>query len=104
MKPCKMYRIQLNALGGIANEIASLAAYSNGGKKYISLKEMEALVNVDCIKFPTINSDITVTVIGEHDLTIDRGTENLLHLTEISVLDLSEYSCPTVDRYESNQN
>ena len=104
MKPTKMYRIQLNALGGIANELATLAALSNGGKNYISLKEMEAIAKVDCIKMPYTNSDITVTVIGEHDLTIDRGTENLLHLTEISVLDLSEYSCPTVDRYDVNQN
>jgi len=82
-----IYRIELKSIGGIANELATLAALSNGGK-YISLKDMESIAKVDCIKLPTTNTNISVNLIGNNVLTIDRGTENLLVLTEVEIFEI----------------
>lgn len=107
----KMYRIELKSIGGIANELATLAALSNGGK-YISLGDMLAIAKVDCIKLPLTNDGISISTIGDNVLTIDRGSENLLVLTEVEVMeldmpqitsqeakDLLDEIAPTLNRY-----
>jgi len=94
----KMYRIELSKIGGIQNDIATLAALSNGGK-YISLKDMESIAKVELLKYPTINENISINLIGEHNLTIDRGTTNLLSLEEVEVVELINEDCPTLNRH-----
>lgn len=89
MKTSKQYRIELTKSGGIAQDIAVLACISNGGK-YISLTYMESIAKVDLIKFPFSNTDISVNRIGESNLTIDCGTENLLAITEVEIMELQE--------------
>ena len=93
----KMYRIELKSIGGLANELATLAALSNGGK-YISLKDMESIAKVECIKLPMTNEGVSVNPIGENVLTLDRGTENLLVLTEVEIMELD---CPTLTRQDA---
>jgi len=99
MTATKMYKIELKSIGGIANDLATNAALSNGGK-YISLLEMEAIARVECIKFPVTTAGITINPIGNNVLTIDRGTENLLVLTEVEVMELD---CPTLTRNEAKE-
>lgn len=93
----KLYRIELKSVGGIANELATLAALSNGGK-YISLKDMESIAKVECIKLPVTTEGISINLIGDNVLTIDRVTQNLLVLTEVEVLDVD---CPTLTRQDA---
>ena len=94
----RMYRVELMISTGIAQEIALLACRSNGGK-YISLTDMESIAKVELIKFPFLNQDISVNRIGENNLTIDKGTENLLAITEVEVLELVNEESPTLNRF-----
>lgn len=96
----RMYRVELMISTGIAQEIALLACRSNGGK-YISLTDMESIAKVELIKFPFLNQDISVNRIGENNLTIDKGTENLLAITEVEVLELVNEDAPTLNRFAS---
>ena len=96
----RMYRVELMISTGIAQEIALLACRSNGGK-YISLTDMESIAKVEVIKFPFLNQDISVNRIGENHLTIDKGTENLLAITEVEILELVDEPSPTLHRYSN---
>jgi hypothetical protein len=87
MKQKKMYRIELKKTSGLAQEMAILAALSNGGT-YISLKDIDAIARTECKRYPSLNDNVSVNLIGEHDFTIDRGTENILVLTEVEILEL----------------
>ena len=84
-----IYRIELFQSDTLINELVILAAISNGGR-YIPLNDIEAVVKTNCQRYPTISKDITVNRINDHLLTIDKGTENLLVLTEVQILELDE--------------
>lgn len=90
----KMYRIELIVSDTIINELVILAALSNGGN-YISLKEIAAVAKTNYIRYYGSGKDISINPIGEHCLTIDRGTQNLLVLTEVEIYALD---VPTLDR------
>lgn len=86
MNSRKMYRVELTKTNSLAEQIAIAACLSNGSK-YISLQDMESIVKVDLIRYPTINDNVSVTVAG-NVLTIDKGTENILTVTEVEIMEL----------------
>jgi len=96
-----MYRIEQFVMTGVVNDIVLMAAMSNGGKKYIPLKYMADYVETERIKYPTLTGDISVNLIGENHLTIDKGVENLLAITEVEVLELIQEDSPTLNRYSN---
>lgn len=85
----KLYRIELFEKGGLAQDIAVLAALSNGGK-YIPLEDLAMIGKSDIIRYPSLNTDVSINLIGEHNFTIDRGTQNLLAITEVEVMELEK--------------
>lgn len=87
MKKKLMYRIELKDQYGLAKDLTLLAALSNGGKRYISLTELEMVAKSEMINYPSLNEGVTIHLIGT-DLLIDKGTENILHIQEIEVMDL----------------
>lgn len=99
----KLYRIEQQVMTGVVNDIVLMAAMSNGGKKYIPLKYMADYVETERLKYPTLTGDISVNLIGENNLTIDKGTENLLAITEVEILELVDEDAPTLNRYASQQ-
>jgi len=101
MNSKKMYRIELANSNGLAKEMAMLAALSNGSK-YIPLKDIEAVAKTELIRYPSLYDGISINPIGENCLTIDKGVENLLVLTEVEIMELvdEEFSgVPTIDQY-----
>lgn len=108
----RMYRIELTQTNSLSQDICIMASISNGSGKYISLQDMESIIKVDLIRFPTTNDGISVTVSG-NVLTIDRGTENILTITEVEIMELDKpqlsnqeakdilTGTPTIDRYEN---
>ena len=94
----KIFRIELKERAGVAQDIAVLACLSNGGVKYISLQEMEMIAKSDVLRYPSLNTDVTVHLIGDNNLTIDKGTKNLLAITEVEILELVEEDAPTLNR------
>lgn len=99
----RMYRIEQFVMTGVVNDIVLMAAMSNGGKKYIPLKYMADYVETERLKYPTLTGDISVNLIGENNLTIDKGTENLLAITEIEVLELIDEDAPSLFTYANQQ-
>lgn len=95
----KIYRIEQFEHTGIVNEITVMAAISNGGKRYIPLQYMADYVENEKLKYPTLTKDITVNLIGDNCMTIDKGTENLLLLTEVEIMELVDEDCPSLNRY-----
>lgn len=93
-----LFRIELTEADSIFTDCVIMAATSNGGKTK-SLKQIADHADWLCEKYETTGSTHTVNRIGEHNLTIDRGTKNILHITEITVMDLADET-PTVHRYE----
>ena len=75
MKSRKMYRVELTRSNSLSQDICIMACLSNGSGKYISLTDMESIVKVELIRFPTTNEGISVTVSG-NVLTIDGKNEN----------------------------
>jgi len=98
MKSRKMYRVELTRSNSLSQDIAIMACLSNGSGKYISLTDMESVIKVDLIRFPVTNEDVSVTVTN-NVLTIDRGTENLLAITEVEIMELVDEECVTLTRY-----
>jgi len=94
----KMYRIELASNNGLAKEMAMLAALSNGSK-YIPLKDIEAVAKTELIRYPSLYDGISINPIGDNCLTIDKGTENLLVLTEVEIMELVDEEAPTLNRY-----
>lgn len=106
----RMYRVELSQTNALAEQIAIAACLSNGSGKYISLQDMESIVKVDIIRFPTTNQYISVTV-TDNVLTIDRNEENILTITEIEICELAKpelsnseardilLNVPTIDRH-----
>ena len=97
----KMYRIELNEADSIFTDCVIMASLSNGNTGYIPLDKIADAADALCEKYPTNGETHTVNRIGEHDLTIDKGLKNIIHLTEITVMDLTEELCPTLSRYDS---
>lgn len=98
------YHVELKKFGGIAQEIAVMAIMSNGGKQF-SLKDMESMFKMEAHKFPILTQYMTCNLIGEHQLTIDKGTENLLFIEERMMHELvaeddDELSFPTFTKDE----
>lgn len=93
----KIFRIELKTADwNFITDIAVAAALANGGTP-MNLLGLEAYANVKARLMGF--KDVTVTVI-DNVLLIDKGTVNLLVLTEIEVLELvEEDTCPTLDRY-----
>ncbi len=85
----KIYRIELFQSDTLINDLVILAAISNGGR-YISLDDIEAIARTNGKRFPTISKDVSINRINDHLLTIDKGTESLLVLTEIEVMDIEQ--------------
>lgn len=98
MKARKMYRIELKSMKDIAKEAAVLAALSNGNA-HIPLDKIASGAELECVKFPGSNLNVSVNLISPVCLTIDRGTENLLVLTEVEIYPMD---VPTLDRQLSN--
>lgn len=97
----KIYRIEQMVNIGVVNDIVIMAATSNGGKKYISLKYMADYVENEKLKYPTLTKDINAELIGDNCLSIDKGTENLLLLTEVEIMELVDEDSPTLNRYSN---
>lgn len=96
MKARKMYRIELTTLDYImAKDTALVAALSNGGGANINLIGLQAYANVK--KAEMGYKDVTVSLIG-NCLLIDKGTELLLKIEEVEVMDLD---VPTLTRQEA---
>lgn len=96
----KMHRIELMDMDTIFTDIVLMAALSNG-TEHIPLNKIADHAEWLCKKYPTTGSMHTINRIGEHNLTIDKGTTNILHITEITVVDLAD-EAPTVHRYEGS--
>ncbi len=86
MKAHKMYRILLTDRDSLFTDIALDAATSNGFK-YVPIDQLAAVANGMCRKYPSTGACHTVNLIG-NVLTIDKGTENVLIIEEVEVVDL----------------
>ena len=97
MKARKMYRIELiSSDWSVPVDVAVLACLSNGGQ-YMNLYGIEMYAKAKFIASGI--KGFTVNLIGNHSLTIDKGTENLLSLTEVEVMELVDEESPTLHRY-----
>jgi len=86
MKARKMYRIELTSMDyGMAKDTAIVAALSNGKGADINLIGLQAYANVKKAEYGY--KDVVVSLIG-NTLLIDKGTELLLKIEEIEVVDL----------------
>ena len=93
----RIYRIEQTKYNGVVNEVSLMACVSNGSGKYIPLQYMADYVEKERLKYPVLTYGIQVTISG-NTLLIDKGTENLLAITEVEIFDLSDES-PTVFTY-----
>lgn len=82
-----IYRIELREIDTIFTDMVLMAASSNGGD-YKPLHKIADAADWICQKYETTGKCHTVNRIGEHMLTIDKGTTNVLTITEIEVMDL----------------
>ena len=110
MKSRKMYRVELTRSNSLSQDVCIMACLSNGSGKYISLTDMESIVKVELIRFPTTNEGISVTVSG-NVLTIDGKNENILTVTEVEIMEIEKpklsnqeakdilTGVPTIDSY-----
>jgi len=82
----KMFRIELKSMEWhIAKDLAVLAAFSNGQEHKLSINELAAFAKIDNAKLG--DSPFTISVVG-NTVLIDKGTVNLLCITEIEVMEL----------------
>ncbi len=109
----KMYRLELRDRDSIFTDMVLDAALSNG-KAYVSLDQIAESANFYCRKYPATGSCHTVTLTG-NVLTIDKGVDNVLTITEVEILELDKPQisndearellagqCPTLNRYSEN--
>lgn len=97
----QIYRIELTTTDTIFTDIIFMAALSNGGE-FIPLSKIADTADWLCKKYPATGSMHTVNRIGENHLTIDYGITNIINLTLITVMDLTEELCPTLSRYDAD--
>lgn len=90
-----LYRIELKTTDTIFTDMVMMAAMSNGGE-YIPLNQIADAADWLCKKYPSSGQYHSVNRIGEHCLTIDKGTENILVLTEVEIMEV-----PTLSSYEN---
>lgn len=88
MNSKKMYRIELKEIDSIFVDCIIRAAMSNGGD-YEPLDKIADHADWLCKKYPSTGQCHTVNRI-DNVLTIDKGTQNVLILTEIEVLEIDE--------------
>jgi len=82
----KMYRIELKSLDyGMAKDAAIVAALANGNGCDINLIGLKAYANVKKAEYGY--DDVTISLIG-NCLLIDKGTKNLLVITEVEIMEL----------------
>lgn len=87
MKSKKIYRIELKEADSIFTDCILMAATSNGGQ-YKPLSQIADHADWLCEKYPNSGSVHSVTRIGDNVLMIDKGTQNVLTLTEVEIMDL----------------
>lgn len=83
-----MYRIELSERDSIFTDMALDAALSNSGN-YVPLVEIEATAKALCRKYPSTGKYHAVTLTN-NVLTIDKGTENVLTITEVEIFELDK--------------
>ncbi len=86
-KTIKNYRIEMRANEEIIKGIVMLAALSNGGQ-YLGLDVLEAYAKASYVPYPILGKDVTIHRIG-NVLTIDKGTENHLVITEVEIMEIA---------------
>lgn len=84
----KQYRIELKEIDTIFTDCVLVAAMSNGGD-YMPLNQIANIADELCRRYPTTGETHTVNRIGNNSLTIDKGTTNILILTEVEILELN---------------
>jgi hypothetical protein len=94
----KMYRIELREIDTIFTDMVLMAAASNGGN-YTPLNKIADAADWICQKYQTTGQTHSVNRVGDNVLTIDKGTSNILVLTEVAILELD---FPTLSRYNVN--
>ena len=85
----KNYHIELRERDSIFTDMVLDASMSNGGD-YIPLWKIAEAANFLCRKYPTTGQMHSVNLIGNNVLTIDKGTQNILVITEVEVFDLAD--------------
>jgi len=104
----KMYRIELTERDSIFTDMVLDAAVSNG-REYVALNEIASAAKAICRKYPTTGSCHTINLNG-NVLTIDKGTENILTIAEVEIMELDKpqlsneeakaiIGVPTIDQY-----
>jgi len=83
----KMYRIELKEIDTIFTDMVLMAAAANGGD-YKPLNKIADAADWLCQRYPTTGECHTVNRIGNYALSIDKGTKNILLITEIEVMEL----------------
>ena len=92
-----MYRIELKEIDTIFTEMVLMAAASNGGD-YTPLSKIADAADWICKKYTTTGQAHSVNRIGDTCLTIDKGTKNILVLTEVEIMELD---IPTLSRQDA---
>ena len=77
----------------LCDTLVILAAKSNGGDKHYSLQQLKTVADGKIIEFPVSNEGVTVELIGEHLLHIDRNMDDewqtICSIEEIEVFSIS---------------
>ena len=92
-----MYRIELNTTDTMFTDMVMMAACSNGGD-FIPLDKIADAADWICKKYPTTGKVHSVNRIGETVLTIDKGMENILVITQVEIMEV-----PTLSAYENTR-
>lgn len=91
-----IYRIELISMEWhIAKDIAVLAAFSNGSAIKLTIEELATAAKVRNAELG--GQPFTISLVG-NILHIDKGTEALLKLTEVEVMELD---VPTLSCYDA---
>jgi len=92
MRHTKQYRIKLfSGADALACELAVLAAKANGGQ-WLTLQDLQKVVDVDKIKYPTIHAGYTAEIIGDKILHLDTpgkdGYQTVMAIEEVELLEV----------------
>ena len=90
----KTFRINLfKGCNSLCETLAILAAKSNGSDVKLSLDQLKSVADGKIIEFPASNEGVTVELIGEHLLHIDRNMDDewktICSIEEIEVFSIS---------------
>jgi hypothetical protein len=88
------FRIRISQTTSLADSLALICAKSNGNEHFeLSLEDIVGYVNCEMIRFPYINKNLVVTIVGENKLMIDQNSESLAEIELIEIVDL-DYTFP----------